>query len=34
MIREFQSGDLDRVVEIWLEANLQAHSIGRDSWRR
>lgn len=34
MIREFQSGDLDRVAEIWLEANLQAHSfIPRQYWQ-
>lgn len=34
MIREFQSGDLERVAEIWLEANLQAHSfIPRQYWQ-
>ncbi|QYN46978.1 GNAT family N-acetyltransferase [Gilliamella sp. ESL0405] len=27
MIREFQSTDLDKVMSIWLEANLQAHDF-------
>lgn len=27
MVRKFQTGDLDRVSEIWLEANLQAHNF-------
>lgn len=33
MVREFQSGDLDRVLEIWLEANVRAHGfIPRPYW--
>lgn len=33
MVREFQTGDLERVVEIWLAANLQAHGfIPRAYW--
>lgn len=27
MIRKFQQGDLERVAEIWLEANIQAHNF-------
>lgn len=27
MVREFQPGDLDRVLEIWLEANILAHDF-------
>lgn len=27
MVRKFQTTDLDRVLEIWLEANLQAHGF-------
>lgn len=34
MIREFQIGDLERVAEIWLEANTQAHNfIPRQYWQ-
>lgn len=34
MIRAFQSADLDPVAEIWLTANLQAHSfIFPEYWR-
>lgn len=34
MIRRLQENDLDRVVQIWLEANLQAHNfISEDYWR-
>ena len=33
MIRVFQTGDLERVAEIWLEANAQAHNfISRQYW--
>lgn len=33
MIREFQKGDLERVAEIWLAANTQAHGfISRAYW--
>lgn len=33
MVREFQRGDLERVSEIWLAANLQAHGfIPRAYW--
>lgn len=33
MIREFQRDDLERVLEIWLAANLQAHGfIPRAYW--
>lgn len=33
MIREFQTGDLERVAEIWLAANTQAHGfISRAYW--
>lgn len=33
MVREFQSGDLGRVLEIWLEANVRAHGfIPRPYW--
>lgn len=27
MVREFQSGDLERISEIWLEANVSAHGF-------
>lgn len=27
MVRKFQTTDLDRVLEIWLEANLQGHDF-------
>ena len=27
MVREFQTADLERVAEIWLEANIQAHNF-------
>lgn len=27
MVRRFQSGDLEQVSEIWLEANVQAHDF-------
>ena len=33
-VRPFQAGDLDAVMEIWLSANLQAHSfIPEEYWR-
>lgn len=33
MVREFQTGDLERAAEIWLAANLQAHGfIPRAYW--
>lgn len=33
MIRKFENKDTDRVMEIWLEANLQAHDfISREYW--
>lgn len=33
MVRKFQAGDLERVAEIWLEANIQAHNfIPRRYW--
>lgn len=33
MVREFQIADLERVAEIWLEANVQAHDfIPRQYW--
>lgn len=33
MVREFCSGDLERVLEIWLEANADAHGfIPRHYW--
>lgn len=35
MIRKFQAGDLDRVMSIWLSANLEAHSfVDPEYWRR
>ena len=34
MIREFQPADTDRVAELWLAANLQAHAfIAPEYWR-
>lgn len=27
MVREFQTADLERVAEIWLETNIQAHNF-------
>lgn len=27
MIRNFQTADLEQVLQIWLEANIQAHSF-------
>ena len=34
MIREFQKADLDRVAEIWLNGNLEAHSfIAEEYWK-
>lgn len=34
MIRVFQTDDLEQVVEIWLEANVQAHNfIPRRYWK-
>lgn len=34
MIREFQAGDLDKVMSIWLSANLEAHSfVDPEYWR-
>lgn len=34
MIRKFEEADLDRVMEIWIDANLDAHSfIGTDYWQ-
>ena len=33
MVREFQRSDLERVLEIWLTANVQAHGfIPREYW--
>lgn len=33
MVRKFQKGDLERVLEIWLTANAQAHAfIPREYW--
>jgi len=35
MVRLFQFQDLDRIMEIWLEGNLEAHAfIGEAHWRR
>lgn len=34
MIREFQKADLDRVAEIWLNGNLEAHFfIAEEYWK-
>lgn len=33
MIRSFSKQDLDRVMELWLETNISAHSfVGKDYW--
>ena len=32
MIREFQSGDLDRVMELWLNSNTDAHDFINSSY--
>jgi len=34
MIREYKSSDRDRIMEIWLSANLDAHSFIRESYWR
>ncbi len=35
MIRLFEFGDLDRIMEIWLEGNLTAHPfIKEEYWRQ
>ncbi len=35
MIRKFEPADLDRVMEIWIDSNLDAHSfIGVDYWQQ
>lgn len=34
MIRKFEAKDIERVMEIWLEANIDAHDfISKDYWR-
>lgn len=34
MIRKFESEDLEKVMEIWLNANIQAHDfISKDYWK-
>ena len=34
MIREFQAGDLNRIMELWLETNIQAHDfISKGYWQ-
>ena len=35
MIRLFEFRDLDKIMEIWLEGNLQAHAfIGKEHWKQ
>lgn len=35
MIRLFEFRDLDKIMEIWLEGNLQAHAfIGEEHWKQ
>ena len=35
MIRLFEYRDLDKIMEIWLEGNLQAHAfIGEEHWKQ
>ena len=35
MIREARTGDVDRLMEIWLASNLEAHAfIDAQYWRR
>ena len=35
MIRKLQKTDIDRVAEIWLDANLKAHNfIDKEYWKR
>ena len=35
MIRLFEYRDLDKIIEIWLEGNLQAHAfIGEEHWKQ
>lgn len=34
MVREFQADDLNRIMELWLETNIQAHDfIKKDYWQ-
>jgi ribosomal protein S18 acetylase RimI-like enzyme len=32
MVREFQADDLNRIMELWLETNIQAHDFIRKSY--
>lgn len=35
MVRNFKSSDIEKIMEIWLEANLSAHSfIAQDYWQQ
>ncbi|MEQ2677415.1 GNAT family N-acetyltransferase [Enterocloster citroniae] len=35
MIRLFEFRDLDKIMEVWLEGNLQAHAfIGEEHWKQ
>lgn len=35
MVRLFEFQDLDRIMEIWLEGNIKAHSfIGEEYWKK
>ena len=34
MIRQYNEGDVDAVMQIWLDTNIQAHNfISSDYWR-
>lgn len=32
MVREFQKNDLDRIMELWLDTNIQAHDFIKKSY--
>lgn len=32
MVREFQENDLDRIMELWLDTNMQAHDFIKKSY--
>ena len=34
MIRQYNKGDIDTIIQIWLDTNIQAHYfISSDYWR-
>ena len=32
MVRDFQAEDLNRIMELWLETNIQAHDFIKKSY--